>query len=123
MRTKKEGDIYKIIEFGGHRFEIRYGFYEEYVRKSKFGELIPIYPDFTSEQKYTNNGHPFVTQMQNICEHAKTTVNFEPSCVDCYYFCQGEDLIGFCKCDKRNKNFSPPLPERTSYSTHSEENI
>ena len=65
----KEGDLYKIITVFGKTFELRYGYYAENERQSKFNEVTPIYPDFRKDPLHTMEGYPFVTQMQDVCEH------------------------------------------------------
>lgn len=60
-RKAKEGDLYKILEVFGTRFELYYGYYDEFERFSPFGEPIPIYPDFLSKPIYTMEGVPYVT--------------------------------------------------------------
>ncbi len=98
----KEKDIYKMIELHGRRFEIQYGYYEEIDRAY---EPVPIYPDFMKEPVYTDEGEPFVTLMQDACEH------YEPNgrcsdrdCGTCVYTARGHDLIGVCKCEKNKKS-------------------
>lgn len=93
LRKAKDGELYKVISLGGKEFEIRYGYYEDYERES--GEPIPIYPDFIKNPCKTDDGRPFVTQMQAICEYG--TSSFEDGfCVDCKHFVEGEELIGIC---------------------------
>lgn len=97
----KEGDLYKIIELHGRIFEIRYGYYEETDRRF---EPIEIYPDFTKTPVYTSDGFPFVTLMQDSCEHY-TRINNDPDndCGNCKYMERGDELIAVCKCDSRRK--------------------
>lgn len=99
MSRIRDGDIYKIVELFGHTFELRYGYYEEYERGR--GDPIPIYPDFKKNPVYTNEGFPFVTQMQELCEHGKSKFD-EGCCIDCEHYQDGEDLIGICT-NKANK--------------------
>ena len=68
---QKEGDLYKVIKAFGKTFEIYYGYYEESDRYSKYSEPIEIYTDFIKNPLYTNEGVPFVTAIQNTCEHYK----------------------------------------------------
>ena len=93
MEKIKEGDLYKIIELFDRSFEIKYGYYVEY-EKGK-GEPIPIYPDFKKHPIYTNEGQPFVTQMQEICSLGKSRFS-DGCCVDCEHYRHGTDLIGIC---------------------------
>lgn len=96
----KDGDLYKIVELFDHTFELRYGFYEEYEREK--GEPIPIYPDFKKAPVYTKEGFPFVTQMQEMCNHGSSSFD-EGLCVDCIYYRDGEELIGICTNNKNKK--------------------
>lgn len=93
----KEGDLYKVISLFGKTFELRYGYYSESERNSKFNEVIPIYPDFISFPQYTPEGHPFVTQMQDICIHFDGEDGGD-DCFSCRHYHHGEDLLGICKC-------------------------
>jgi len=97
MNKKNEGDLYRTITLHGHIFEIRYGYYEEYERAR--GEPIPILPDFKRCPLYTGEGFPFVTQMQELCEHGNSRFK-EGCCVDCRFYSHGEDLIGICTNEK-----------------------
>ena len=93
----KEGDLYKIINLFGKTFELRYGYYTESERNSKFNEVIPIYPNFVKDPQYTNEGHPFVTQMQDICDFYVGEPNGE-DCFSCKHYRHGDDLLGICVC-------------------------
>ncbi len=99
---KKEGELYRVIEIGEDRFEIFYGYYEERDRVSKYNEPIPIYPNFISEPRYDNKGRPYVTEMQDVCEHydGKPYVDI---CNGCTHYQRGDDLIGVCTCVKNRK--------------------
>ncbi len=100
----RDGDIYEIVELYGHRFEIRYGYYEEYERQ--YSEPIPIYPLFREKPVFTSDGYPFATKMQEPCEKYKLqneTIDND-RCADCIYFhSEGENIIGICKCEKKLK--------------------
>ena len=103
----KEGDLYRVIQLFGHTFEIRYGYYEERDRFSKYGEPVPIFPDFLNTPVFTLDGHPFVTAMQDACPHFSGE---EPcgTCFECKHFETGEDLIGICKSNQRKNNIHIP---------------
>ena len=103
MKKPQEGEIYKVVKLHGRCFELRYGFYEDFERESRFAELIPIYPNFLKDPTYTDEGYPFVTQMQELCANGKSRVMFDACCADCLYFEEGEDLIGTCKCESRRR--------------------
>ena len=100
MNRKKDGDLYKIVTLHGVSFELRYGYYEEFERKG--GEPIPIYPDFRRAPRYTSDGHPFVTQMQELCEHGESRFA-DGCCADCRHYRDGEELIGICTCPENRK--------------------
>ena len=101
----REGDLYQILIVDGERFEIRYGYYEEKDRISKYNDPIPIYPDFLENPQYNKEGYPFVTQMQDICENftGKMLVDI---CCGCSHFKKGDDLIGICSCEKMRRDAS-----------------
>ena len=102
QNTLQEGDLYKIIKLHGATFEIRYGYYEETDRQF---EPIEIYPDFIKNPVYTNDGFPFVTLMQDPCEHyKKCTDDPDHDCSNCKYMERGDELIAVCRCDSRRKN-------------------
>ena len=100
MNAIREGDIYKVVSLHGRQFTLLYGYYEDYERGRC--EPIPIYPDFKASPVYTDEGHPFVTQMQELCEHGNSKFA-EGVCADCPYFKRGSDLIGICTCRKNRK--------------------
>lgn len=100
MNKIRDGDLFKVVTVFGKRFELRYGYYEEYERRH--GTPIPIYPNFKETPEYTSDGRPFVTQMQEQCKYGSS--NFEEGlCVDCPYYRHGDDLIGICMCNKNKK--------------------
>ena len=99
MHSPRDGDPYKVITLHGKRFELRYGYYEEFERAR--GEPIPIYPDFKKEPLYTDAGYPFVTAMQDACPHHSGNAPF--GCHDCLYYKEGEELIGICTCEKNKR--------------------
>lgn len=100
MNKIRDGDLYKIITLFGQVFELRYGYYEEYERGST--EPIPIYPNFKQKPVYTNEGFPFVTQMQELCEYGESKF-LDGCCADCKYYKDGEDLIGICTNRKNRR--------------------
>lgn len=96
-RSIREGDLYKTLFVCGKRFDLYYGYYAEIERHSPYRELIPIYPDFSASPQFTEDGRPFVTQMQDACIHYEGPPCAE-ECHACRYFRQGEELIGICAC-------------------------
>jgi hypothetical protein len=99
----KEGDLYKVINTFGKTFELYYGYYEEQDRYGKYNEPIEIYPDFRKNPIYTDDGLPFVTAMQDTCEHYIKIKDTTDRCIDCKYYQKGEELFGLCKCKARYK--------------------
>lgn len=112
--TPREGDLYKIITTFGKTFELRYGFYEERDRQSPLCEPAIIYPDFIREPQFTEDGEPFVTMMQDTCEHyrgnAKQTL--DSTCAECGHFRQGDEWFGICACGERKKNIALPIDKK-----------
>lgn len=102
MKHEKEGTLYKSIDLYGRTFEIRYGYYEEFERDSEFGEPLPIYPDFIKNPLHTDDGYPFVTQMQMLCEHGISRYD-DGCCADCIHYLHGDEMIGICRCEKNRK--------------------
>ena len=96
----KEGDLFKVIEYGGRTFEIRYGYYEEKDRKF---EPMAIYPNFLKEPVYTDDGTPFVTAMQQPCRLFQGRKDENSACEDCVFYQRCEELIGICACPKNKR--------------------
>ena len=102
VKDIKEGDLYKTVCVEGQSFDLYYGYYDDFERESALAEPIPIYPDFILAPVYTEDGSPYVTQMQTLCEYGES--EFEDGCcVDCKYFKQGEELIGTCVCENNKR--------------------
>lgn len=102
----KEGDLYKVVTTFGKTFEIRYGYYDECDRKNPLVESpVPIYPDFTKEPVYTDEGEPFVTMIQDACSNYRgdTKRTSNTTCAECRYFKRGEEWFGICACSKNKK--------------------
>lgn len=99
-----EGEIYEILEVEGHKFEIRCGYHTKQDKDA--GVVLPIYPDFRENPKYTSKGYPLVTCMQNSCIYYDVIPgsDIELKCIDCKYF-ENENrcAIGICKCKERIK--------------------
>ena len=94
----KEGELFKTILLEGVDFEIRYGFYEERDRYTRFSEPMPLYPDFIRNPQYTPEGVPFVTAIQDICKHFVGEKDPNSVCGDCAASRHGDELIGTCAC-------------------------
>lgn len=102
MERVVEGTLFKNISLFGKNFEIRYGYYADYERDDEENDPIPIYPDFLQSPAFTDDGYPFVTQMQDLCPHGESD---QPNacCADCPYFQHGDELIGICRCEKNRR--------------------
>ena len=100
-----DGELYRIVTTFGKTFELRYGFYGEKDRQNPLCEPAVIYPDFTIEPLYTEEGEPFVTMIQDACDkfngHVKRTP--DTTCADCGYFERGEEWFGVCRCPHNRK--------------------
>lgn len=91
----KEGDLYKMVRVFGVDFELRYGYYDDTERESRYNDPIPIYPDFKRAPRYSEEGYPFVTAMQDACEDFRGR-DPESGCYGCSHFRHGEELLGIC---------------------------
>ena len=103
MSQIRDGDLYKIVTVFGKTFELYYGYYDEMERNGKYTEPIPIYPSFLEAPLYTEDGYPFATAMQDICQYFCGSEG-EDSCFACRHFEAGEELIGKCKCERRRSH-------------------
>ena len=102
----KEGDPYKCLTAFGKTFQLYYGYYDEIEREGRYSEPLPLYPDFVKEPQYSEEGHPFVTQMQDACAHYEGCPRSE-ECAACRHYLQGDELIGLCLCEKNRRDPSP----------------
>lgn len=102
----KEGDLYKVIRLCGVTFELRYGFYEENDRYAQHAEPVEIYPDLIKNPQYTDDGIPFVTQMQLPCEYFVGKWDENAGCGDCACYRHGDELLGICSCQMNRKSFA-----------------
>lgn len=98
----REGDIHEEVCVGGHSFVIRYGYYSEEERQST--PPIPIYPCFVAQPRYTAEGHPLVTRIQDACEHyTPRSGEGDNWCADCVHCVSSHVEIGICECPFRQK--------------------
>lgn len=104
MTEIREGDLCKIVEIGGHTFEIRYGYYDPELERGR-NEPMPLYPNFLKEPLYTTDGYPLVTGDQDICKHfsPKPKISGEGWCHDCEFFEKHEEYLGICRCENRKR--------------------
>ena len=94
--THKEGELYRRLTLFGKSFELRFGYYEECDRENPLVEPVPIYRDFLLYPEYTDEGHPFVTKMQDACGGYRGEASSYPECGDCEHYCHGAELMGIC---------------------------
>ena len=113
----KEGDVYKELTVYGKTFILRYGYYEDFERESPFNEPIPIYPDFINKPLYTEEGLPFVTAMQSVCEHYKGKNDEDSCCSDCIFFQKSEELFGLCVCPANAELKRKGVDEKNEWNT------
>lgn len=103
MTIPKEGDLYAAVQIEHHRFEIRYGYYEEFERAS--GEPVAVYPDLAKNPVYTKDGFSIVTAIQETCKHYNSAENKKPEdyCYTCRFYEKPQDEISVCKCQARRE--------------------
>ena len=97
----KEGELYRVIEAHGRHFEIYYGYYDEMDRQNPSLPPLEMYPDFKQKPIFTEEGIPFVTAMQAICEYYLGDGDEDNTCYQCNHFEKCEELLGVCKCPSR----------------------
>ena len=105
----QEGELFKVIQLWEQSFPIYYGYYEQCDRENPAVDPMPIYPDFLKAPRYTQDGAPFVTQMQDICPHYCGKQSPSRECGDCRYYLQGEELLGICTCIRNRKEIQPTV--------------
>ncbi len=100
IQIPREGAIYKILDVENHKFELRYGYNEDFEREK--GHPVVLFPDLKKEPKYTKSGYLIVTSLQEPCEHYEPldSDQFEDWCADCIHYPSVHDEIGVCKCKK-----------------------
>lgn len=104
MNKIRDGDLYKSVEVFGKIFNLYYGYYTEEDRQSAYAEPIPVYPNFYEKPQYTDDGYPFATEMQDVCEYYSSNIESD-YCYLCSHFKKGTELIGLCSCkERRQKN-------------------
>lgn len=111
----REGELYKVYNIDSHRFEIRYGYYEEKERGRL--EPLPVYPDLHSKPHFTSDGQPIVTVIQVPCRHYKPGNPHKPEqwCGDCRHYDGGLEEIGLCRCRQRRRDTHGLSPGATPF--------
>ena len=99
--SPREGDIFTVLQVGGHSFTIRYGYYTEAERGNT--EPIPLFPCFLCDPRYDPDGFPLITRIQDACEHYVPLSGEDGDgwCADCIYCNSGTQPIGICQCIHR----------------------
>lgn len=112
----REGDVYATVEVFGKHFELRYGYYDD---RDRSGPADVIYPDFRREPLFTDTGEPFVTMMQDICDHYESDLpsTDDSTCADCKRFVRGEEFFGICSSPK-TKRTAPSESYSEAISKH-----
>ncbi len=95
----KEGDLYKTIKIDRFTFELRFGYYADYERKT--GEPVVVYPDLNEQKLYTQDGRRLVTAIQDPCDYyeAANPMVLGDCCCDCIHYRHPGDDIGICGKD------------------------
>lgn len=108
----REGDLYQSVTVDGIRFDIVYGYYEEFERET--GEPVPIYPDLVKSPAFTKDGYRIVTQIQSPCKHfSKRHKKCDSDwCRSCKHYEDEYKPIGICRC-VRNKATGGTVDEKT----------
>ena len=103
--ARKEGELYRVVTTFGRTFELRYGYYGESDRQNPICEPAVIYPDFTREPLYTDDGEPFATVIQDACPRYKgdDRRGLDTTCGDCDHFRRGEEWFGICTHPKNKR--------------------
>ena len=99
----QEGDLFKVIRLWNQEFPIHYGYYEQCDRENPAVDPMPIYPNFLHQPRYTEQGMPFVTKMQDICPCYSGREGPFNECGDCGYYLHGDELMGLCTCPMNRK--------------------
>lgn len=95
MATPVEGSLYKALNVSGHNFELCYGYYDE--RERELCPPVVIFPDLAAAPRFTADGRPLVTQIQDPCPYF-SSVGEEYWCGDCRHYTCDQPEIGICNC-------------------------
>ena len=98
-----EGQLYKVIQIEEHRFELRYGYNEEFEREHC--HPVVLFPNMEEDPRHTRDGYPIVTAVQEPCEHYSVPPDQIPEqwCADCIYYPGIHQEMGICSCQARRK--------------------
>ena len=100
----REGEIYREFTLFGEFFSLKYGYYDEQERNDPEAEPMILYPDFEKQPKFTADGFPFVTKMQDACRHYAGKAAGDRECAGCIHFAHREELMGLCLAPARRCN-------------------
>jgi len=99
----QEGALYKDLTVAGHKFELRYGYYEECERQ--MCPPVVIFPDLMAQPLFSEEGYPLVTQVQDACPYYRANQGTEDHwCGDCIYYSGAHREIGICRCAQRRNS-------------------
>lgn len=100
----REGDIYRTIRIDTHTFELRFGFYAEFERRTS--EPVVLYPDLSQTKHYTDDGRQIVTAIQEACPFYEAPEHkvMDTCCGDCRHYHQPGQEIGICTCPCTKRN-------------------
>lgn len=98
-----EGQLYKVIHIDEHRFELRYGYNEDFERAS--GHPVVLFPDLGKNPVHTRDGYPVVTAVQEPCRYYTVPEDRLPEqwCADCVYYPGIHQEVGICRCEMRRQ--------------------
>ena len=95
LAPPSEGDLYKVVTTFGETFELRYGYYDD-IDRGRAPDVI--YPDFRVTPRYTAEGIPFATMMQDACRsfRGRGRRTEDSTCAECRHFLRGKEWFGLC---------------------------
>lgn len=98
-----EGQLYKVIHIDEHRFELRYGYNEDFERAS--GHPVVLFPDLGENPVHTRDGYPVVSAVQEPCRYYTVPEDRLPEqwCADCVYYPGIHQEVGICRCEMRRQ--------------------
>ncbi len=95
---------YRVCRVYGRVFTINLEYDDQ------LGESYPVYPDFSENPEYTDEGRPFATAEQDSCSFCKPKApnkTIPSDCGGCGWFFREQtpyDPIGVCMSGERRRN-------------------
>lgn len=95
----KEGDLYKIVEVAGKKFDIRYERLEDPDPEDP-DALVPHLFLFEENPEYTKDGFAFRNKFDSVCPYLKPKDHdfYNHECERCVYLSETVEYIGVCRC-------------------------